>query len=199
MSSDISNIKPKSTWKPQKNYHTINTFIEALDDNIDELFKQKQTFPRNNISQHEKKIISKLSKQKVLVFTKADKGGTTVIVDVGDYVEKDNKEVKYENYYKKIENDPTHDNLKVVNDTLDTFHRQQILPKNIAENLEITNIRTPHSYITPKVPKKDIPGRPVVSCIDCHTGKLSNFVDYYLKPNAKTPLFFYYQSKNSAF
>ena len=107
------------------------------------------------ISQYEKNIVNEFSKQKDLVFTKADKGETTVIIDVGDYTEKDNKELKDENYYKKIDHDPTHGNLKIVNDALDTFHCQQILPKNIAENLKTTNIKTTHFYITPKVPKKD--------------------------------------------
>ena len=33
--------------------------------------------------------------------------------------------------------------------------------------------------------KKDIPGRPVVRSIDCHTSKLSKFVDHYLQPSIK--------------
>ena len=54
-SSDIPNMKPKSTWEPQKNHNTIiNTFIEALNNDVDEFFKHKQTLPRKNISQHEK-------------------------------------------------------------------------------------------------------------------------------------------------
>ena len=61
-SSDIPNIKPKPTWEPPKNYHTINTFIEALNNDVDELFEHRQTLPRNNISQHEKNIISGFSK-----------------------------------------------------------------------------------------------------------------------------------------
>ena len=96
----------------------MNTFIEALNNDVDELFKHKQTLPRNNISQHEKNIISGFSKREDLVFTKADKGGATVILDVEDYVEKANKELK-----DKISHDPTHEHLKIVNDTIDTFHR----------------------------------------------------------------------------
>ena len=99
--SDILNIKSKSTWKLPKNYHTINTFIEAINNDVDKLLKQKKTLPPNNISQHEKKIISEFSKQIDLVFTKADKGGTIVVIYVGDYIEKYKKEVKDENYYKK--------------------------------------------------------------------------------------------------
>ena len=41
--SDIPNIKPKSTWEPKKNHHTINSFIEALNNDVDEIFKHKQT------------------------------------------------------------------------------------------------------------------------------------------------------------
>ena len=47
--------------------------------------------------------------------------------------------------------------------------------------------------MTPKVHKpgstqsmhKDIPGRPIVNFIDCHTSKISKFVDHYLQPYAK--------------
>ena len=67
--------------------------------------------------------------------------------------------------------------MKIVNDTIEKFHRQHVLTKNITDNLKTTNVKTPHFYIAPKVCKKDIPGRPVVSSIDCHTSKLSKFVD----------------------
>ena len=39
LSSDIPNIKSKSTWKLPKNYHTINTFVETRNNDIDELLK----------------------------------------------------------------------------------------------------------------------------------------------------------------
>ena len=55
----------------------------------------------------------------------------------------------------------------------------------MSDILKITNVKAPHFYITPKVHKKDIPGQPVVSSIDCHTNKLSKFVDHYLQPHAK--------------
>ena len=46
----ISNIKPKSTWEPPKNHRIINTFIVALNNDVNELFKHKQTLIRNNMS-----------------------------------------------------------------------------------------------------------------------------------------------------
>ena len=93
------------------------------------LFKHKQTLPRNIISQHEMSIISEFSKQEDLVFTKADKGRATVTLYVEDYMEKANKELKDENYYKRISYDPRQEHMKIVNDTIQTFHRQQVLAK----------------------------------------------------------------------
>ena len=66
-----------------KNHHNINTFTEALNDDVEELFKYKETLTCNNISQHEKNIISEFSKRQDLVFTIAEKGGATVILNVG--------------------------------------------------------------------------------------------------------------------
>ena len=163
MSSDIPYIKLKSTSKPSENHHTINTSIEALNNDVDE-----------------KSIISEFSKREDLVFTK---GGPTVILDVNDYIEKAKKELKDENYYKRISHDPT--NINIWKSLTTQLKRFIVLAKKIADNLKTTNVKAPHFYITPKVHKKDVPGWPVVSSIDCHTSKLSQFVDHYLQTHTK--------------
>ena len=76
-----------------------------------------------------------------------DKGGATVILDVEDYIKKANKKDK--KYYNKISHDATQEHMKIVNDAIETFHCQQILPKNIADKLKTTNVKTPLFYITP--------------------------------------------------
>ena len=119
-----------------------------------------------------------------LVFTKADKGGAAIILDVENYIQKA-KELNNENYQKKLNHDPIKEHIKVINATTETFQRQQVLPKKVCDNLKTTKIRTQHFYITSKVYKKDIPGRPVVSSTDCHTNKICKFVDHYLKSHAK--------------
>ena len=50
--------------------------------------------------------------------------------------------------------DPTNEHMKIVSDTIETFHRQQDLGKRIADNLKTTNLKTPLFYITPNVHKK---------------------------------------------
>ena len=99
--SDNPNIKPKSTWKHGQNHLIINTFLEPRNNDVNELFQHKQTLQSNNTSQLEKNIIRELSKQEDLVSTNVDNAGATLILDVGDYTEKANKESKDKNYYKK--------------------------------------------------------------------------------------------------
>ena len=52
-----------------------------------------------------------------------------VILDIEDYIEKTNKELKDENYYKKVSHDPIKEQIEIVNDTVETFHCQQVQPK----------------------------------------------------------------------
>ena len=75
--------------------------------------------------------------------------------------------------------------LKSSMTQLKHFILQQVLSKNISDILKTANVKAPHFYITPISHKKDTPGRPVVSSIDCHTSKLSKFVDHYLQHHAK--------------
>ena len=43
-------------------------------------------------------------------------------------------------------------------------------------------IETPRLYLLPKIHKCNNPGRPVLSSVDCHTSKISEFVDHYMHP-----------------
>ena len=46
-------------------------------------------------------------------------------------------------------------------------------------------IKTPESHLLPKIHKDNNPGRRVISSINCHTRRISEFVDYYLQPEVK--------------
>ena len=52
----------------------------------------------------------------------------------------------------------------------------------MADKMKTDNPKTPRFYLLPKIHKPDNPGRPVVSSIDCHTEKISHFVDHHLQP-----------------
>ena len=63
---------------------------------------------------------------------------------------------------------------------LKCFVVNRFYQKNIADELKTTNLKTRLFYIISKVHKKYILEWPVVSSIDCHTSKLSIFVNHYL-------------------
>ena len=135
-------------------------------------------YHETTISKAEKTIINEFSKRDDLVFAKVDKGEATVILDVKNY--------RRSKQWKKLNHDLAQEHTKNNNDTIETFQWQQLLQKSICDNLKTRKVRKPHFYITPKVNKKDIPGRSNVSSIDCHTSKIPKFIDQYLQPYAKT-------------
>ena len=97
-----------------------------------------------------------------------------------NYTEKANKELNSENCCEKLNYDPKQEHTKIITDKIETFQRQQVLLKNICDNLKTAKVRTPHFCITPKVHEKDIPIKPVVSSTDYHASKISKFVDDFL-------------------
>ena len=54
-----------------------------------------------------------------------------------------------------------------------------------ANSLLKEKIKTPEFHLLPKIRKANNPGRPVVSSVNCHTIRISEFVDYYLQFEVK--------------
>ena len=59
------------------------------------------------------------------------------------------------------------------------------ITENLARSLKTAEPITPNFYTSPKIHKKDIPGRPVVNTIDSHPSKISKFIDFHLQPLAQ--------------
>ena len=43
-------IKCKSNWEPKKNHHTVETFVEAVENNVVNILQEKKELPSNNLS-----------------------------------------------------------------------------------------------------------------------------------------------------
>ena len=56
-----------------------------------------------------------------------------------------------------------------------------------ANSLLEEKIETPEFQLFPKIHKASNPGRPVISSINCHTSRISEFVDYYLQNRSHRP------------
>ena len=147
--------------------------------------QEKKKFPRNNLSESDKAAIDYLTKQEDIVITKADKGGATVIMDVDEYISKANRLLTDGNFYRKLNEDPTRKHIDILNNTIESFKKQELLSISIAKKLTTNDVRTPKFHILPKIHKPSIPGGPIVSSVEYHTSKISKFVNHYLKPHAE--------------
>ena len=47
---------------------------------------------------------------------------------------------------------------------------------------KIESPKSPRFYFKPKLHKEGVSRRPVISLVNCHTSKLSKYVDYHLQP-----------------
>ena len=86
------------------------------------------------------------------------------------------------NYYRTLNSDPTKNHLELVNNAIDTLQKYNHIDDKLAAGLKMSEARTPQLYLLPKIHKDGNPGRPVVSSIECHTSKISEFVDHHLQP-----------------
>ena len=46
-------------------------------------------------------------------------------------------------------------------------------------------VKTPEFHILPKIHQANNPGKPIISSVNRHTSRISEFVDYYLQPEVK--------------
>ena len=60
------------------------------------------------------------------------------------------------------------------------FQQENLISKNISEGLKTESPKTPHFYLKPKVHKEGNPRRPVISSINCHTSKISEYVNHHI-------------------
>ena len=180
-----------SNWTPANNHHTVNTYIALIQKEVSE--QEIGKIPRNNLSVHERNALKELMARTDIIITKADKGGAVVIMDVNKYVEECNRQLNNKEYYKELTSDPTESHRRLINRTVRDFELQNTIDGITASNLVCdSDTRTPRFYALPKIHKveiptfeSDIPGRPVISSVESHSSKISEYVDMTLQPIVK--------------
>ena len=126
-----------------------------------------------------------------LGFTKAHKGGATVILDVKDYIEKANEQLQDNSFYQKLNVDPTASYSEIVNSAIESFRKQELLSNSTSSKLTVDEIWTLQFHDLLKVHEPNIPGRPIVSSVECHASKILKSVDYFLQLYVKSHTFIY--------
>ena len=83
--------------------------------------------------------------------TKADKGRATVNVNVKDYVQEANRQIKDVQYYRELNYNPAEDHANSICNTLDEFKNNHEIDEDIAEGLKPIEPRTPRFYLLSKI------------------------------------------------
>ena len=161
-------------------HHTVDTFCEAISNEIKTPTEPKTMY--NNLTKSELQAIEELRGRDDIVITKAEKGDAVVIMHVERYVAEANRELSDNNFYRKLNHDPTPTYAERINNTIEQFKEEGLITETIAKGLKTHNPKTSNLYLNPKIHKEGSPGRPVISSIQCHSSNISKYVDYHLQP-----------------
>ena len=113
--------------------------------------------------------MEQLAKMKDLIITNADKGGAVVIMDTDSYIKEANRQLFDKASYKQLTQDPTLQHNRMVNETIERFKNEKLLPKKTVDGLKVSSPKAPKFYISPKIHKPNNPERPVINSTECHT------------------------------
>ena len=178
------NVKSKTNGVPKKNHCIVETFMKAVNKAVVERFSDKNNLSKNNLTGTDNNAIEYFSKRNDLLITKADIGGATVILDVKDNIAKDNEQLQDNSFYQKLNVDPTAKHSETVSNAIESSRKQELLSNPTASKLIVDHVRTPQFHIFPEVHRRNKPGRLMLRSIECHTSKISKFVDHYLQSHA---------------
>ena len=185
----------KSNWTPEDS-RIFPDLIEDLKDLKKELDDIRPSQVGKNISKQEMHAIKSLRNNPNIILKPADKGSSIVVMNKADYLKEGYRQLNNPQHYRKI-NAPIHPSVKEkINSSLQAIHKKRLIDKKQLEYLSVPKIpRDRKFYLLPKVNKpKDKwsqegtipPGRPIVSDCDSDTYRISEYIDHFLAPLAKT-------------
>ena len=102
--------------------------------------------PYNNLTKNKRTSIRELSERDDIIITIAGKGIAAVIVAVKEYIKEPEQQLNNTKNYRKLQEEPTATNMKLVNDTIERFKIQKLTNEKVAEGLKKNNPKTPKLY-----------------------------------------------------
>ena len=178
--------------------------IKKNDDAIDKLkLNEKQAFnndfqkfavdfnknlikSKNNLTKEEINIIRRISKNRNIVISKADKGNAVVIQNKSDYIKQAEGILSDKSKFKCLESDPTIERELKLQRKLYYMLRKGSLSEDTYRKIRPVGSKCGTYYGLPKIHKCQIPGqvagRPIISAIGTYTYNLAKWLVSILKP-----------------
>ena len=118
---------------------------------------------RSNITREEVQALADLKRDSSKVIFQADKGVALVIMDKPDYITKAEDLLKDQKTYKEITTDPTNKLKSKLISLLKKIKAEGGIEEQLFKKMYPTGAVAPKFYGLPKIHKRDIPLRPIVS------------------------------------
>jgi serine/threonine protein kinase len=113
---------------------------------------------------------------------KTDKGSAIVVMDKTTYIQEAERQLSDCRFYEKLDSDPTLDFTQKIIRALEAMHARGHLDNKTMEYLTPEDPKLGRFYLLPKIHKENNPGRPIVSANGHPTEKISEFIDFHLRP-----------------
>ena len=154
---------------------------EELRSDVREILK-KAKVPADNLSHDERMALRSLKrKKKDVVFTKADKGNTTVVMDLSEYREK-LRAITSGDGFTEMKKDITEMEGRKLSKLLMECEKKGQLERVRRLSLTVKALRCPILFGLPKLHKSGVPLRPIVSYVDSPTYFVAKELARILRP-----------------
>ena len=148
---------------------------------------------KDNLTDQEHRALEELAKDKSIIISKADKGNAVVIQNKEDYIKKVQEILDDDEKFEKLKENET-----IKRETrLQNYLRQLAKTKEDTSKTKITTdvykrilpsgSRAGIMYGLPKIHKKGVPLRPIISAIKTYNYNLAKYLDEILKPLINSP------------
>ena len=186
LNAKVSNRFYNPSQDPSK---VLATYISAMKKDVSDMMN-KPNYENPNMTVEEREALKSLKEREDVIIQSADKGGKVVVMNRSEYTEKCNLDLSNGKFYKVMQSDPTPRYVEEIHQSIADLRSQEIITENEAKFLSehLDDPTVPSFYGLPKIHKSFTnfpPLRPIVSNINSCTRRISEFLDSFLKYQAR--------------
>ena len=150
------------------------------------IFQQQERYKGFSLKREHLRELRHLKSNKEIIITRPDKGRATVIMNREDYLAKTYTILDDRSKFEKLGPTDTHDHTakieNKISEFLDTLVKKGQLKPEEAARLKPLGSTRPRLYSLPKIHKKDVPVRPILSMSGSPQYRVSRWLADLLQP-----------------
>ncbi|XP_053571736.1 uncharacterized protein LOC128661511 [Bombina bombina] len=180
----FSDFKKKSEYMPAlSSIPLIHNFVKLVERDID-LLSTNEPLP-DNLTKKQRTALKALQNDITITIKPSDKGGNIVVLNTKDYVEECQRQLRDIKQYSILRFNPTEIYKEKLFQILMRAKDEGVINQREFDFLFVKFPKTATFYSIPKLHKNKLPppGRPIISDKGSLTEKISQYVDFCLRPN----------------